>query len=209
MKPFDIENWNRKAQYEFFKTYEDPFFNIIANIEVSRLYTYCKQHKLSFLLACIYVALKALNEITEFKLRFKNGEVYVFDEVYMGSTILNEDTTFSFCYFQHQASIFEFDKHGKKLIASHKKGAILDSKEAILDVVHCSTFPWVSFTGIKHARKGDEGSKGIPKIVFGKLFNEGETKKIPFSVEAHHALVDGYHVALLFSKMQKIIDELL
>ena len=54
---------------------------------MSELYNYCKQHNLSFSLACIYMALKAINEITEFKLRFKDGEVYIFDEVHIGSTI--------------------------------------------------------------------------------------------------------------------------
>ncbi len=208
MKAFDVENWNRKTQFEFFKNYEDPFFNITANIEVSGLYNFCKQHNLSFSLACIYTALKAINEITEFKLRFTKGRVYVFDEVHIGSTILNDDNTFSFCYFQNQSSLIEFDKNGKKLVENHKKGAKFEPNEAAIDVVHCTTLPWVSFTGFKHARNGDEGSKGIPKIVFGKLFDENEIKKIPFSVEVHHALMDGYHVSLLFQKMQQFIDEL-
>jgi chloramphenicol O-acetyltransferase type A len=208
MKVFDIDNWNRKSQFKFFKNYEDPFFNITANLEVSNLYNYCKQHNLSFSLACNFMALKAINEITEFKLRFKDGDVYIFDEVHIGSTILNDDNTFSFCYFKNHISIFEFDKSGKNLVERHKKGAKFEPKEAAIDVVHCTTLPWVSFTGFKHARNGDEATKGIPKIVFGKLFNENATKKIPFSVEVHHALMDGYHVALFFKKMQQFIDKL-
>jgi len=208
MKRFDVKNWNRKRQFEFFKDYEDPYFNITANLEVSELYNYCKQHNLSFSLACIYISLKAINEITEFKLRFKDGEVYILDKVHIGSTILNDENIFSFCYFQDQSSIFEFDKSGKNAVESHKKGTKFEPKETVINVVHCTTLPWVSFTGFKHARNGDEGTKGIPKIVFGKLFNENETKKIPFSVEVHHALMDGYHVALLFKKMQQYIDKL-
>ncbi|PKP07825.1 MAG: chloramphenicol acetyltransferase, partial [Bacteroidetes bacterium HGW-Bacteroidetes-3] len=60
-----------------------------------------------------------------------------------------------------------------------------------------------------HARNGNEGLMGIPKLVFGKIFNENEIKKIPFSVEVHHALMDGYHVGLLYKKMQQFIDELI
>lgn len=208
MKAFDIENWNRKAQFEFFKNYEDPFFNIAANLEVTRLYDHCKENKLSFSLACIYTALKAMNEITEFKLRIKNGNVYFFEEIHIGSTILNDDNSFSFCYFQNQTSITEFDKYGKKLIVNIKREPNFEPMEKAIDVVHCTILPWISFTGFKHARKGDERLKGIPKIVFGKLFNENEVKKIPFAVEGHHALMDGYHVALLFTKMQQFIDEL-
>lgn len=208
MKEFSIDNWKRKAQFDFFKGYEDPFFNITVNLEVTKLYEFCKKNELSFSLACIYVALKCINEIPEFKLRIKNDKVYIFDRVDIGSTVLNEDNTFSFCNFPFKSTIFEFDISGKKVIEIHKKGIALNAQENQLDIVHCSTLPWFSFTSVKHARKGDENNKGIPKIVFGGLFTENEKRKIPFSVEVHHALLDGFHVSQLISKMQKFIDEL-
>lgn len=208
MKIFDIENWNRKPQFEFFKSYEDPFFNITSNLEVTNLYNYCKKHELSFSLACIFVAIKSINEIPEFKLRIKNEKVVQYDTVPIGSTVLNNDNTFSFCEFPYNDSIFDFDANGKTIIKNQKEGVTFDANEDEIKIVHCSTLPWVSFTGMKHARKGDEASKGIPKIVFGGLFIENNIKKIPFSVEVHHALMDGYHVGLLFKKIQKFINEL-
>lgn len=208
MKIFDIENWNRKPQFEFFKSYEDPFFNITSNLEVTNLYNYCKKHELSFSLACIFVAIKSINEIPEFKLRIKNEKVVQYDTVPIGSTVLNNDNTFSFCEFPYNDSIFDFDANGKTIIKNQKEGVTFDANEDEIKIVHCSTLPWVSFTGMKHARKGDEASKGIPKIVFGGLFIENNIKKIPFSVEVHHALMDGYHVGLLFKKIQKLINEL-
>jgi chloramphenicol O-acetyltransferase type A len=208
MKEFDVENWNRNTQYKFFKTYEDPFFNITANLEATKLYKYCKQHHLSFSLACLYVALKCANEITEFKLRFKNDKVYLYDTVNIGSTILNDDFTFSFCDFRFQPSIFAFDKNCKKVLEIHKNGIVFDAQEADLGIIHCSIIPWISFTGFKHARNGNESLQGIPKLVFGKLYKENNCKKIPFSVEVHHALMDGYHVGLLYEKMQNFMNQL-
>jgi chloramphenicol O-acetyltransferase type A len=208
MKEFDVENWNRNTQYQFFKTYEDPFFNITANLDVTILYKYCKLHHLSFSLACLFVALKSVNEITEFKLRINNNKVYEYDKVNIGSTVLNDDFTFSFCDFEFQKTMSEFDLNGKKVLENHKKGIVFNEQEDQLGIIHCSTIPWVSFTGFKHARKGDEALQGIPKLVFGKLFNENEIQKIPFSVEVHHALMDGYHVGLLYEKMQFFIDNL-
>ena len=63
MQEFDVENWNRKNQFNFFKDYEDPFFNLTANIDVTNLYNFCKKQELSFSLGCIYVAIKSINEI--------------------------------------------------------------------------------------------------------------------------------------------------
>jgi len=209
MKELNIDNWSRKSQYDFFKSYEDPFFNLTANLDVTKLYSYCKQHNLSFSLACIFVAIKSINEIPEFKLRIKNRKVYQYDSVNIGSTVLNDDNTFSFCDFPLSNSIIEFDTVGKNIIKEHKQGVKFDPQEDEVQIVHCSTLPWVSFTSIKHARKGDEAGKGIPKIVFGGMFVEEEKRKIPFSVEVHHALMDGYHVSLLIKNMQQFINELL
>lgn len=208
MKEISIDQWNRKSQFEFFNGYDDPFFQLTANLNVSNLYAYSKAHNLSFSLACIFVAIKCMNEIPAFKLRIKNGKVIEYGTVSIGSTILNEDNTFSFCDFPHSTSIFEFNASAKKIIKKHSEGVTFDPQEEELQIVHCSTLPWVSFTGFKHARKGNEAGKGIPKIVFGALFDENNIKKIPFSVEVHHALMDGFHVGLLFKNMQQFINEL-
>lgn len=208
MKRFDIDNWYRKVQFDFFKSYDDPFFNITANLRVGKLYDYCKSNNLSFFLSYMYVALKATNEIQEFRLRLKGGSVYEFDRVYFGSTILNDDKSFSICYFDDATNMLEFVQNGGEVIAKHKSGGEFKTRENNLDVIHCTTIPWLPITGFKHARRGDEKGKGIPKLVFGKMFDEGGLKKMPLSVEAHHALMDGYHVALLFENMQKTIDSL-
>ncbi|MBL7774454.1 MAG: chloramphenicol acetyltransferase, partial [Saprospiraceae bacterium] len=35
--PVDIARWPRKATFEFFKNYDDPFFNITAPVDVTQL----------------------------------------------------------------------------------------------------------------------------------------------------------------------------
>jgi chloramphenicol O-acetyltransferase type A len=209
MKEINIENWERKDQFEFFKNYEDPFFNVTANIDVTNLYNFCKAQKLSFFLSGLFIAVKAMNKIPAFKLRLKDDKVYKFDTVHIDSTILNEDNTFSFCHFPYKSDIFEFLASGSENLKSHKEGVVFDSKENDLDTIHSTTIPWVSLTSFKHARSGKEKKIGIPKIVFGKFYVENDRKVMPFSVEVHHALMDGIHVGLLFEKMQQLIDELL
>lgn len=209
MKVIDLKNWERKNQFEFFKDYEDPFFNITATIDVTNLYAFCKKQNSSFFLAGLYVANQAMNQIPAFKLRFKNGDVVEFDNIHIDSTVLNDDETFSFCHFETAPTILEFIKNSSKVIEDHRNGIVDDSHVYDLDVAHSTTIPWVSITGFKHARNGNEKEIGIPKIVFGKYYEENGRKIMPFSVEVHHALMDGVHVGLLFEKMQGFIDQLL
>ena len=36
-KYLEIENWNRRQHFEFFKSFDNPFFNICAKVDVTTL----------------------------------------------------------------------------------------------------------------------------------------------------------------------------
>ena len=50
-KKIDVDKWNRKATSNFFKDFEDPFFNLTMILDVTAIYRLCKENKLSFLIA--------------------------------------------------------------------------------------------------------------------------------------------------------------
>jgi chloramphenicol O-acetyltransferase type A len=203
----DIDAWERKSTYEFFLDYEDPFFNIAANLDVTRLYRFCKDNDLAYSLAALFLSLQAANEIREFRLRMIAERVVEFDRVEATQTILNEDETFSFCYFPLKDDIFEFDRAGKAAREKYLGLKTFDVETDRFDLIYYSAIPWISFTSFKHASPGNN-RQTIPRMVFGKMFDDGPVKKMPFSVEVHHALVDGIHVGKLFNLYQEKIDSL-
>ncbi|MBA3351819.1 MAG: chloramphenicol acetyltransferase [Blastocatellia bacterium] len=203
----DIDAWERKSTYQFFLDYEDPFFNIAANLDVTRLYQFCKQNDLAFSTAALFISLQAANSIREFRLRMMDEKVVQFDRVEATQTILNDDDTFSFCYFEWRDDIFEFDRAGKAARDKYKSLKTFDVESDRIDLIYYSAIPWISFTSFKHASRADN-RQTVPRMVFGKIFDDGRTKKMPFSVEAHHALVDGVHVGKLFNLFQQNIDSL-
>src|SRR5688500_7073846 len=116
----DIDNWPRKATYEFFKDYEDPFFNFTANVDAGAVYRFCKQNGLSFSLTALYYSLVTANEIREFRIRGLDGRLVEFDRVHATQTILNDDETFSFAYFEMKDDVFEFNRAGKEATTKYK-----------------------------------------------------------------------------------------
>ena len=72
---FDIKNWNRRKTYEYFKTFDSPTFNICLNLDITELYNKCITGKYKFNHILQYCALKALNEIQEFRLRISDDNV--------------------------------------------------------------------------------------------------------------------------------------
>jgi|SRR5436190_3262037 len=203
----DIAAWPRRATFEFFQDYDDPFFNFTANVEVTQLYRFCKQNDLAFSLAALFCTQRAANEIREFRIRLFDGRLVEFDTVHATQTILNEDETFSFCYFEMNDDVVEFDRAGKAARVKYKKLRTFDVESDRVDMIYYSVIPWVSFTSFKHATRLDK-TQTVPRIVFGKIFDDGNAKKMPLSVEANHTIMDGIHVGKLFNRFQEIADSL-
>lgn len=201
----DIESWSRKTTYEFFKDYEDPFFNFTANVQVGSVYRFCKENDLSFSLTALYYSVLAANEIREFRIRLLDGKLVEFDRVHGTQTILNDDETFSFAYFEMKDDVFEFNRAGKVAMAKYKALKTFDVESDRRDLIYYSVIPWVSFTSFKHASRLDN-SQTVPRIVFGKLFDDGKRKLMPLSVEANHTIMDGFHVGKFFTRFQELID---
>ena len=201
----DIDAWERKAAFEFFRGYTDPFFNMAANVDVSRLYSFCKTADFPFSMAALYCSIASANEIGEFRLRMIGEKVVEFERVEASQTILNENNTFSFCYFPWRDTIEEFVDEGRR---SREKYAALRSFEVEtgrLDLIYYSVIPWVSFTSFKHANSGDN-RQSVPRMVFGRIFEQDGKRLMPFSVEAHHCLMDGFHVGKYFNLFQEKLN---
>ncbi len=204
-KTLDTTTWKRREVFHFFRKFDDPFFNVSANVEVTVLVDFCKKNKLSFSLASLHCSTLAANAVEEFRMRLVGGEVRTYDLVHPSLTVLHDDETFSFCYLDMQPDLLSFVENGREKIDEQLRTRHLEPGDDEHDKLHYSIMPWVSFTGIKHARRfGREDS--VPKIVFGKIFEENGGMKMPVSVEANHALMDGLHVGKYFQFFQKQLE---
>ena len=205
-REIDIESWERRDTYRFFKSYDDPFFGITAPVDVTRLHGYCKEKNESLFLHTLYVLLRAVNETPAFRLRLLEGRVVEYEVIHGGTTALRPDNTFTFCYFDYQTDRQAFLQAARKAIDEQLAGRTFDPRDHEFDRIHFSVIPWVSFTHFKNPKKAGTGDS-IPKIVFGKFYEEGDRMKMPLAVEVHHALADGYHVGLYFNKVQELLDQ--
>jgi chloramphenicol O-acetyltransferase type A len=46
----------------------------------------------------------------------------------------------------------------------------------------------------------------VPRISWGKYFEQGRQVMMPLSVQAHHAFVDGRHMGAFFTGLQNHLD---
>jgi len=207
-QPLDIDNWHRRHHFEFFKNYELPFFNLCADVDVSKLNEWSReQGGPSFFLASLYLSLRAANEIEPFRYRLSGDAVVVHEVIHGGSTVMRQDETFGFAYFDFGPSYDQFEVAGLEILA-HARNASgpLEDRPERADLIHYSVIPWVHFTGFMHAQRlGAHDS--IPKIAFGKHSDRVGSRMMPVSVEVHHALVDGLDVGRFYECFQSLLDD--
>ena len=207
-KQIDLLNWSRYKQYEFFSKYDNPFFNLCSTIDVTTLLKQCNKYQESFSTAMLFASIDTANEIKEFKYRLKNKGVVEYKTIYAGSTILNDDETFSFCYFDYYSEFSQFNESAKKAIQLHKTASLeFDGRNTDLDLIHYSVIPWISFSSFSHPRNYSTNDS-IPKIVFGKYYEKAGRILMPISIEVHHALMDGFHLGKYLDALQNKLNNI-
>ncbi|WP_010292005.1 MULTISPECIES: chloramphenicol acetyltransferase [Clostridium] len=205
MKELNIDQWKRKKQYEHFKNLDYPHISVCANIDITNFYNYIKTKRKPFFISFVYVATKTANLINEFKYRVRDEKVIVHDVVSPSFTIMNDDEVFNFCPVEFSEDFNEFVSRGTNEIDRRKKFVDLKDEPNRDDFLFITSIPWVSFTSMSHPIHMSPVDT-IPRIAWGKYFKENEKIKMPLSIQAHHALVDGAHIGMYFEKIQQILN---
>lgn len=190
----NTETWARRDAFEYFRGFDKPYFNICTRLDVTRLKAAVAEAGGGFMLACYFIALRLANEQQPFRLRLEDGRVRVHEVVDGATTVLRDDDSFGFAYFDHATDFARFARQGAAAIAAARdRHAPFEPRLDQSAVLHFTTLPWLHFTSFSHARNwGREDA--VPKFAFGRIDAEGDRLWMPLSVEVHHALMDGLHV---------------
>ena len=193
----DTDHWARRATFEHFRAFDNPFFNICVHLDVAPLRSAlaARPQGGGLGLACYFVALTLANRFEPFRLRLEGGRVRVLDRVDGSTTVLRPDgESFGFADVDHDADFDRFCTRARVSIAAARIGTErFDPRPDDQSRLHFTTLPWVHFSSFSHARNwGREDS--VPKFAFGRAQAEGTHAWMPMSVEVHHALMDGVHV---------------
>ena len=203
----DVETWSRREHFDFFREYENPFFNVTTHLDATILWERAREESFSFSIAYHFLALKAANEVECFRYRTRGDKVWVHDRIHGGTTVLLHDNTFVFCYFDFDPDFATFLAATKIRFDEARSGSIpFDPKDDRDDLIHFTSMPWVAFTGVQHPRRPISGAS-VPKIAVGKCHESGGVFKLPVALDVHHALIDGLHVGEFFQRLEASLSD--
>lgn len=208
MEIINIESWNRKEHFEFFSRMASPYFGITTEVDCTIAYDNAKENGNSFFAHYLHKSMIAVNSVEELRLRIVDNKVALFEKINAGATIGRADGTFGFIFVNFSDDFETFNKELQNEIQTvlNSTGLRLNDDDIKKDLIRHSTIPWTSFTGLLHPTNFDR-TESVPKITFGKFSIREGKKYLPVSIEAHHGLVDGFHLAKYLSEFQRQLDK--
>jgi chloramphenicol O-acetyltransferase type A len=204
----DIDNWNRKEHFNFFRKFDEPFYGVTVKLDFTTAYRRCKTNGISFYNYYLHKTLTAINAIPNFRYRIVNDDVFIYNRIDASTTVLRDDHTFGFSDIKFIGDFKDFDKAARAETARVKNtgGLLTFTADDWNPFIHFSALPWIDFTSVSQATNF-KSNDSCPKISVGKLMDEGDKKLMSFSLHVHHGLVDGYHIGLFFDKLQALLNE--
>ena len=203
MRTIKFKNPHRQKHFEFFNQMDQPHFSLCANVDITAFLQFIKKEKLPFTPSMVFCIAKTANEIKEFRYRIRGEKVVVHNSVHPSFTTATDDEeVFSFCTVDYHREYTVFKTAVLEMMERMRSNPSLEDEHGRDDYLFLSAIPWVSFTFLQHAMHYSPVDS-IPRIAWGKFFEENGKTKMPLSVMAHHAVVDGIHMGRYFELIQE------
>lgn len=85
----NMDTWNRAELFREFIGMTTSVYDMTVRMDVTNLINYCKEKGQSFFINYLYLALRELNAIPEFRMRVHNGEPYLYNRIDCSFTVAN------------------------------------------------------------------------------------------------------------------------
>lgn len=199
----DETNWKRALHCQIFRNSIEPSYCVTFELDITNFLAKIRTMKYSFTLALIFVVSKCANDIEEFRYRFLDGQIVLYDRINTAFTYMDRDTElFKVVNVEMQDTLENYVAVATQTATSQKEyftGPLGN------DVFQFSPMPWVSYTHISHTNSGKKDN-ATPLFDWGKFLKREGKWILPFSVQAHHSFVDGIHIGKLVDSLQNHLN---
>lgn len=201
----DVQNWKRKEYFEHYFSGVPCTYSMTVNFDITTLHTTIIDHALGLYPVMIYGISSIVNRHEEFRMAVDvQGNVGFFDEVYPSYTVFHkDDETFSDIWTAYSPNFQTFHAHYLEDVRQFGDIRGMNGKPMQENnVFPISCIPWVTFTGFN--LNLEKGYGYLPPIfTIGKYFSENNKTSLPLSIQVHHAVCNGFHVARFVNELQE------
>jgi chloramphenicol O-acetyltransferase len=196
-----VENFERRRdRFALFNSMDSAAVNLCFPLELPDFRPWCKAQGLAPFHVLLCAVLRSVLKVENFRYRLLDGEVFCIDRLVPSFTVVNQHNDLNFAQFAWSDDLREFVARG---IAAREEASTMTelnlkyrtmSPRQAKEQVFITCIPWLAFTSIQHPSMS-LAQPDIPSLAWGKFREAGGGRlELPFSVQAHHGFVDGFHI---------------
>jgi chloramphenicol O-acetyltransferase len=205
----------RRDRFALFDGMDSAAVNICFPLELPDFRPWCKAQGLAPFHVLLHAVLRAVLAVENFRYRILDGEVIRIDRLIPSFTVVNQHNDLNFAQFEWSDELREFVARGIAAREAASGMAALNMEYAARtplqakEQVFVTCIPWLAFTSIQHP-SASLAQPDIPSFAWGK-FRDGPNGRLelPFSVQAHHGFVDGFHIHQLAQRIAAELESII
>lgn len=198
---------HRRKHFEFFRRMDQPHTAICAPVDITPFLSRIREQGAHFTTEVVYELSRAANAVPEFRQRIRGDRVVEHERVHPSFTVdTKASSVFSFCMVEFTPERADFLRRAEREIEHRQTDPSFEDEPGRDDYLFLSAMPWVSFTSVQHAMHWHPADS-VPRIVWGKYYQQGRHTLMPISVQVHHALVNGAEVGRFFALLEDFFQK--
>lgn len=208
-KNIDMDSFARKKHFEHFNSLAYPYLGVCVNVDITGLKETTEKLNISFFNTILYLITTSANSVPEFRQRINDSRdgIIEFNLCNPSITLARPDNTYCYCNLDINKGLKEFVLYAEEKKKRSIEENILEDGDDVNSLYFISTIPWISFTGIVQPTPYPADSN--PRFLIGKYFMSENKVLLPLSIQANHALVDGYHISQFLESLNNQISNLI
>lgn len=203
----DVENWKRKEEYLFFRTFFNPMVAVTVEVDCTKAYRSAGEQGVSFSMYYLHAALVAANRIEEFRYRQEGEEVVLYDRIDLFTPISVADGSYRSVLLPMEEDLDIFLQKALPVVEAAKRGEgeAHGERRYNRNFILISVNPWYRFSSVQLTIPQCP-QENIPIFTFGKVTEEGGRRMMPVSLSVNHGFVSGYQIGCFLKEFQRLLD---
>ncbi len=205
VRMIDMSSYARKAHFDYFRSLQYPYVGVTVEQDVTAALRFSKETGRSFYLTFLHAAALAADAVPELRQRIRDGRIVEYSECPTSHTERTQDGGYCYCTLRHHMSLSGYFEAADEARRSCAANGIKEDEDSE-SMYFVSTLPWLHYTSlIQPVSCNDESN---PRITWGKYSITASGRAVmPVSILAHHALVDGSHIAQFYGRLEREIGK--